>query len=329
MATLQPALWPEKNVRSLINLVHHRRQDFSKANVSKACEELASQLPTNPRTGQPYPAAEIRKKVAYLKGKDFTWDDLCQQGDKCLSWKPSVGLDERTENSPVLLLQGSIEPRDSSIIVQTQNSNHHSRAECPSKSPLSIPTCNGLVSFDANRIELSLSDEAPSHDQFQPPPSKISPAHDRDRSAAQSHTILDTDVNSGMRKLLAKMNIATGSISEALDFGALACPQWDLIQVRYPETSLLLHDIFGVPTKGQLSVKFALLGLGRLRLSDWINALTGMAIHSWVLKSKFPTCLTRPDESQVCLQELLVENGNLPFLILAGLFACCSNKADS
>ena len=112
-----------------------------------------------------------------------------------------------------------------------------------------------------------------------------------------------------MRRILSKMNIAIACLSETLDFSKLASPQWDIIQIRYPETSNLLHKILGVPERGHLSDTFAQLGLGQLSFTDWIKALVGMAVHTWVFQSSFPTSLTSPEKSLEILGSILDGKG--------------------
>ena len=310
----QPALWPDSNTAKLIDLVHRERHQFSNENVLKACEKIASLLPFDPRTGQRYSPSEVRKKLAYLKnakgeGK-FSWDDIAREGRRCLTWKPTKGPqiinspDSEVGDSIVL---SNIGGETTQLIDKTSGQfDGPTPASQDIRSRENRPVANDPETKEKVRTEALLEGQ-----QVQAALAKIFGDCDWRyvRLPASSNTILDTDIMKMMSRILSKMNIAVASISDAVDFNNLACPQWDAIQVRYPETSILLHDILGLSEKGSLSHSLAMLGLGELSFTDIIKALIGRAIHNWVFQSSFPTSLTSPDKSVAILERILDEKG--------------------
>lgn len=309
--TLSKILWPDENVRKLIKLVGDRQQEFIEPNVRKACEALALLLPDDPRRpGCKYSASEIRKKLKYLMSageQKFTWDDLVRDGRKCFIWKqskPTLGL-VRAEMAD----GGLNEDADiTGVSITTAAEGIHGPAN-QTETGQSHRDC--LTMNDALRGRRIPSVRLLEESQSQSARPNARADHELRyvNYSSSSHKISDTEVKDRMRRILSKMNIAVACLSEALDFGTLASPQWDIIQVRYPETSGLLHKVLGVPEKGRLSDTFAQLGLGQLSFTDWIKALVGMAIHTWVFQSAFPKCLTSPEKSLEILGSILDGKG--------------------
>lgn len=146
-------------------------------------------------------------------------------------------------------------------------------------------------------------------------------------SDLHAHDIDKPAVVAAIRRIRCKVDDFLHCIFNYIHINDFEILQLDIIEKRYPGTSLLLHHVLGLSEDGPgwtgpkgLTIPNTqqICGLG---LKNLLRSLIGIAIYDWVFNTPFPKAITSPDDSLKLIDQILTRYGEL-----CSLHACDSYK---